>query len=341
MQDLMLLLVLIYGIKQYKKNHHHLALCKDLTKYSPEDLENEHKIKDIDIIIGGPPCQGFSNAGKRDIKDPRNSLFMEFNKYLVYYRPKMFIMENVMGILSMKNKNGDKCIDIISQILSKEYNIKICKLYACDFDVPQLRRRVLIFGVRKDIGILPFEPSPLYTKENRPSVGNILEERKDVESKYFLSERALEGIKRKKARMKKEGKGFGAQILDFNKPSYTIPARYWKDGYDALVSYDDDNIRRLTLKELSKIQSFPDSYEFIGSKKNVTIQIGNAVACKFGYHMAKHLISILNGKKKSKNLPKSNYENYTVKQLKEKCKEKKIRGYSRLRKKELIELLFQ
>ena len=69
--------------------------------------------------------------------------------------------------------------------------------------------------------------------------------------------------------MKSEGKGFGAQYLDFNKPSYTIPARYWKDGYDALVHYPkymdiDESTRRLTPLELSRSQSFPDTYKFSG-----------------------------------------------------------------------------
>ena len=89
--------------------------------------------------------------------------------------------------------------------------------------------------------------------------------------------------------MKKEGKGFGAQILKFDKPSYTIPARYWKDGYDALVQYSDNKIRRLTILELSIIQTFHDSYKFIGSKKDQIIQIGNAVACRFSYHIANHI----------------------------------------------------
>ena len=71
------------AIESYKQNYNHLALCKDLTKFPPAQLASEHDIEcgDIDLIIGGPPCQGFSNAGKRDIKDPRNSLFMEFVRH--------------------------------------------------------------------------------------------------------------------------------------------------------------------------------------------------------------------------------------------------------------------
>jgi DNA (cytosine-5)-methyltransferase 1 len=114
-----------------------------------------------------------------------------------------------------------------------------------------------------------------------------------VDSKYFLSEKAIKGINAKKEKSKLNGNGFGAQFLDPEKPSYTIPARYWKDGYDALVKYDEKTIRRLTISELKKIQSFPDNYIIKGNNKEIIMQIGNAVACKFAYHLGKYIIKIL------------------------------------------------
>ena len=336
------------AIKTYKRNHCHLALCKDLTIFGPELLKNEYNINDIDCIIGGPPCQGFSNAGKRDIKDPRNSLFMEFNKYIDSYKPKVFIMENVMGIMSMKNDKNEKCIDIISDILSTSYNIIISKLYASDFNVPQNRRRVLIIGVRKDLNIIPTSPKPLYEPDERPSVSSILENREDVDHKYYLSEKALNGINRKKERMLKEGKGFGAQFLKFDKPSYTIPSRYWKDGYDALVKYDDNNIRRLTIKELLRIQSFPDSYILEGNTRDIIIQIGNAVACKFAFYISQHLENILQTSQINLNTIEADlipscyinkYNKLNCKELKTLCKQNKLGPFSKLRKKQLITLL--
>lgn len=325
------------AIDTYKRNHDHLALCRDLVTYGPEKLHNEFGIDNIDILIGGPPCQGFSNAGKRDTKDPRNSLFVEYVKYLEYYKPKAFVMENVIGILSMTTETNEKCIDVITSILEKNYSIKICKLYASDFGVPQTRRRVIIFGVRKDLNIKPTEPLPFTKKRDWIPVSSVLELKESIDPSYFLSQKALDGICRKKERMKVEGKGFGAKYLDFDKPSYTIPARYWKDGYDALVKYSDREVRRLTIKELARIQSFPDTYKFIGSKKDIIIQIGNAVACEFAMHIAIHLQNILNGRIHTKQI--EDYTNMNVKELKALCKESGIRGYSRLRKKELIELL--
>ena len=218
---------------------------------------------------------------------------MEYVKYLNYFNPKAFIMENVMGILSMKNSSGIKVIDIIMEELNKNYNCIICKLYASDFEVPQNRRRVIIIGVRKDLNIIPTEPIPILTKENRIPVSTILQPKEEVDVKNYLSERALNGIKAKKERAKKNGNGFGAQFLKMDKPSYTIPARYWKDGYDALVAYSDTEIRRLTILELKRIQSFSDNFVLVGNKKEQIMQIGNAVASRFAYHLGKHIISIL------------------------------------------------
>ena len=111
--------------------------------------------------MGGPPCQSYSIAGKRDKNDPRNALFMEYIKYLDYFKPKAFIMENVIGMLSKKTENGENVITIIMEELTKNYNCIINKLYASDFEVPQNRRRTIIIGIRKDLNIIPKEPEPI------------------------------------------------------------------------------------------------------------------------------------------------------------------------------------
>ena len=282
------------AIKSYEANHKHLSICKDLSKFKPSELIEKYNIPEkIDIIVGGPPCQGFSIAGKRDKKDPRNSLFMEFYTYLNYFNPKMFIMENVIGILSMKTDTDEKVINIIMEKLSEKHNCMINKLYASDFEVPQNRRRVIIVGIRKDLNLFPEEINAILNKKNRIPVKTVIEDRNNIDKKYFLSDRAIAGIIAKKNRSKKNGNGFGAQFLNLDEPSYTIPARYWKDGYDALVVYSDTEIRRLTILELKRIQSFSDNFVLVGNKKEQIMQIGNAVASKFAYHLGKHIISIL------------------------------------------------
>jgi DNA (cytosine-5)-methyltransferase 1 len=284
------------AVESCNNNFEHPAYCEDLTKLNPEkfnELYNKDN-KTIDIIVGGPPCQSFSIAGKRDINDPRNTLFMEYVRYLYFFKPKAFIMENVIGMLSKKTESGEKVIDIIMEQLNRNYNCIINKLYASDFEVPQNRRRVIIIGIRKDLDTLPPEPESIIKSiEERIPVKNILLPRQEVETTHFLSERAITGIINKKKKSKESGKGFGAQFLDLNKPSYTIPARYWKDGYDALVKYTETEIRRLTIIELKRIQTFPDDYKITGSKKDIIMQIGNAVPCKLAYHLGKYLVNIL------------------------------------------------
>lgn len=285
------------AVESYNKNNNHKAYCAYLTQLTPEkfnELYNKDN-KNVDILVGGPPCQSFSIAGKRDKNDPRNALFMEYVKYLDYFKPKAFIMENVIGMLSKKTENGENVIDIIMEQLNKNYNCIINKLYASDFGVPQNRRRTIIIGIRKDLNITPKEPELIIQSPNdRVAVETILLDKKDVDKSHYLSEKAIQGIINKKKKSKERGAGFGAQFLTMNKPSYTIPARYWKDGYDALVKYNETEIRRLTILELKRIQSFPDDYYLEGNKKEQIMQIGNnAVACKFAYHLGKYLINTL------------------------------------------------
>jgi len=284
------------AVESYNKNYEHNAYCEDLTKLTPQEFNEKYNKnnKNINIIVGGPPCQSFSIAGKRDKNDPRNTLFMEYVKYLDYFKPEIFMMENVIGILSKKTMDGTKVIDIIMEQLEQHYNCIITKLYASDFEVPQNRRRTIIIGIRKDLEITPREPIPIIMSiENRIPVKHVLLPIEQIELSNFLREKAIQGIINKKKKSKENGHGFGAQFLDLNKPSYTISARYWKDGYDALVKYDDNKIRRLTIIELKRIQSFPDNYIICGSKKDIIMQIGNAVACKFAYHLGIHIKNII------------------------------------------------
>lgn len=279
------------AVESYKKNFDHICLEKDLTTYTPEKFSEETGIKDIDLLVGGPPCQGFSMAGKRDKKDPRNSLFMEYVKYLNYFKPKMFIMENVRGILSMKTSDGTYVKELILNELTKEYNCIPFSLYARDFEVPQIRNRVLFIGIRKDLEKVPIQPEKI-NPDNHIPVSTILLPEDQVTTGY-LSERAITGIHNKLARMKEKGYGFGAQFLKMDKPSYTIPARYHKDGYDALVKYSDTKIRRLTITELKRIQTFGDDFILCGEDYEKIMQIGNAVASRFAYHIGKYVINTL------------------------------------------------
>ena len=160
-----------WASETYKKNHPSTkVLIDDITQIL--DLENIISNEDlpIDGIIGGPPCQGFSLSGNRDKKDPRNSLFMEFVRFVKFFKPKFFVMENVPGILSMKTKDNERVKDIIlSEYDSAGYNVTICKLNAAEYGVPQKRERVFFIGIRKDLNFNEekIKPVPFLSEENQ------------------------------------------------------------------------------------------------------------------------------------------------------------------------------
>lgn len=203
-------------------------------------------------------------------------------------------MENVPGILSMKTINNDKVLDIILQeFLNIGYQVEYKILHAADFGVPQMRKRVIFIGKPIESQISLSHPQPVLSSSEHIPVRTILEDRDHIPASYFLSEKALNGIRIKKEKMKEKGHGFGAQFLDLNRTCYTIPARYYKDGYDALLRYEENCVRRLTEKEVARIQTFPETYHFVGNKKEIFMQIGNAVPCLLAYHIGLHSIKLL------------------------------------------------
>jgi DNA (cytosine-5)-methyltransferase 1 len=144
-------------------------LCGDLSHYTKDDFDKIIQSKTIDVVIGGPPCQGFSLANKRRNKvaeDPRNKLFFEFVKTIDWYNPKSFVMENVKGLLSMHSGQVMKQILKAFETAGKfGYEVKYEVLKASDYGVPQSRERVFIIGIRKDLKTVPKFPSKSSKKE--------------------------------------------------------------------------------------------------------------------------------------------------------------------------------
>ena len=139
-------------------------LCKSITDIEKNEVDELLEGKVPDIIIGGPPCQGFSLANKRRNKikdDPRNKLFYGFVKFINWYSPKAFVMENVKGLLSMQNGEVIKTIvDEFTNAGEYGYNVACKVLVASDYGVPQNRERVILIGYRKDLNIQPQHPEP-------------------------------------------------------------------------------------------------------------------------------------------------------------------------------------
>ena len=139
-------------------------LCGDLSDFSKEEFDAQIKVQSVDGVIGGPPCQGFSLANKRRNKikdDPRNKLFYQFVKVINWYSPKAFVMENVKGLLSMqKGKVIEQIIYEFENAGDIGYEVRVKTLKAVEYGVPQIRERVIIIGIRKDLNLIPEHPLP-------------------------------------------------------------------------------------------------------------------------------------------------------------------------------------
>jgi len=123
------------------------VIHEDIRDLDPSSVKSNYGLNDIDVIIGGPPCQGFSLSGKRTISDPRNHLYKSFVKYVGYFQPKIFVMENVPGIVQLfDGKVKDKIINDFSDL---GYNVVSHIHTAADYGVPQIRRRVFFVGISK------------------------------------------------------------------------------------------------------------------------------------------------------------------------------------------------
>lgn len=135
--------------KAYELNHPSVKVyCKDIKDFGIHDLIKDFNIKegDIDLVVGGPPCQAYSTVGKRLIDDPRGKLFQEYYRVLKEINPKMFIFENVRGLLSMQQ--GELFDTIISLFKSLNYSVSHKVLNSADYGVPQVRERVFIVGTK-------------------------------------------------------------------------------------------------------------------------------------------------------------------------------------------------
>ncbi|MBO5478008.1 MAG: DNA cytosine methyltransferase [Clostridia bacterium] len=162
-----------WASETYKFNHKNTKVVTEDIREIVDPKKLLDKDIQIDGIIGGPPCQGFSLSGDRDPKDPRNSLFMEFVRFVKIFQPKFFVMENVTGILSMETKEGKLVKNVIIDEYKKiGYNLDIKVLNAAEYGVPQSRMRVFFVGMRNDIKFIPekLAPDPLLFGDNQITI---------------------------------------------------------------------------------------------------------------------------------------------------------------------------
>jgi DNA (cytosine-5)-methyltransferase 1 len=293
-----------------------------------QNILKEVKGEKIDVIIAGPPCQGFSLTGSREKNDTRNKLFYSVFKLAEKIKPKAIIIENVPGLATLYEGHAKDAILEEFNKLNFSKNFKV--LFAPDYEVPQIRKRIFFVGLRKEIGTFEF-PEKVLSPDSYNTTSVAIGDLPPLENEFGLEEskydkkpqNAYQKRMRKNANklfnhvatkhtqhvkdviaLVPEGgnhkdlpKGVG-DSRKFNeawtryhsqKPSKTIDT-----GHRNHFHYKYNRVP--TVRENARLQSFPDTFIFQGSRTKQNKQVGNAVPPLLGYHIAKQLLKYLTKK---------------------------------------------
>lgn len=302
------------GFEPVLLNDNNIDCCKTLQKNhkdvniiygSMESIDFEKYRESIDLLTGGVPCQSFSQAGSRKgLNDPRGNLMLKFIEIIQIVRPKVFMIENVKGLLNHdKGKTFTEIINSLNEI--KLYNIKFKCLDSSKFGVPQKRERVFVIGVLKNISKefsfpkeskhkvvlkdvlynVPFSEGYKYSKEKVelfkmiPQGGCWINLPEVIQKQYlgksFYSSGGKRGILHR---------------LSMDKPSLTLLCSPSQKQTERCHPTEE---RPLTIREYARIQTFPDDYEFIGSISSKYKQIGNAVPVELAKLLGLSIIEVL------------------------------------------------
>jgi len=253
--------------RAYEGNHPEtLSLNKDITDLNCKDISDKYlKNKEIEGIIGGPPCMGFSTVGNRRPDDPRNMLIFYFIQWIEYFKPKFFVMENVPGILSMgKGKVVEKVINLYKEI---GYACKMETLLAADYGVPQLRRRVFFIGTQSE------SRYPLkIQKTNRNNSEEKSELRKDMLPSYLTVQDAISDILSIEPFTKKRTDDM---IKKYSHQPKTRYQEYLRKSSTGLYDHFAPNHSELVRNRISHIKpgfnhsSLPKEYQLKGGYPNI------------------------------------------------------------------------
>jgi DNA (cytosine-5)-methyltransferase 1 len=274
-----------YANKLYRNyfNTEKESLYNDITTINTSELP------DFDIFCGGFPCQSFSivaqNPKRLGYKDERGMLFFEMCRILREKQPKCFIAENVKGLLSA-NK-GEAFPLIISEFEKSGYQVTHKLINAAAFGVPQKRERVIIVGIRNDLGFKYKFPDDVFVEDEYAVLGSVVENR--VDEKYFFSEKAVQGMRAAKRDMNK------GRAQDLNKPCNTVGSHLAKVSLNSTdpVLLDGGRYRRFTPREVARIQSFPESFKLIGVEGAQYRALGNAIPPVMFWYIAHQLCELL------------------------------------------------
>lgn len=288
-----------------KKNHIDVNIqCMDMTKIDLEDLKT--KFYNIDLIAGGVPCQSFSYAGnQKGLDDSRGELIIHFLNIINILKPKIFLIENVKGLLT--HNNGKTILNILNQYnINEQYNINYKVLNSFNYEVPQKRERLFIIGILNEYNTFYEFPEPV---ENKIVLKDILINVPDSpcakynETKISLFKNIPQGGNWKDLNIEEQKKYLGNSFysgggktgilkrLSMNEPSLTIlcsPSQKQTERCHPLYE------RPLSIRESARIQTFDDNYIFSGSITSQYKQIGNSVPVNLSYHVGTELIKHLN-----------------------------------------------
>ena len=275
--------------------------ARNVGKYIYMDKSDIRKIKQFpksDIVLGGFPCPGFSEAGPRLLDDKRNFLYLHFIRCLMQSKPKLFVAENVKGMTTLGK--GEVFKQIVEDFAAAGYTIYHKLLSSEEYGVPQIRKRVILVGVRNDIDFEYHYPEPSYGDEKkglkkvvdlRTAIGDL----EDNPGEYFTGSYSSMFMSRNRKKSWSEP-SFTIQASGRQAPIHPGGEPMVKVGKDKYIFSDgEENNRRLSVKEIARIQTFPDWYEFSRGTSNrnenakldlVYKQIGNAVPVRLALAVA-------------------------------------------------------
>ena len=312
------------AIESFTLNHKNAkAICGDITKISFEsDIKPLIGSSEVDIVVGGPPCQWMSLSGPRKFDDPRNKLYLSFIRLVDEIKPKAFVIENVPGLVRLYG--GAIKDSIIEKLEGLGYSVEQKILCSSTFCVPQSRKRVFFVGVKDKTTkfIFPNEPSDLVTCEMAlsdlpPLIDEIGEEdaiyEMSPQNEYqkLMRERTITVKNHIAAQHSDRVKNIIALVPDGgnykdlpdeyrNSRNFNVawtrfrsdkPAPTIDTGHRHHFHYKYNRVP--TVRECARIQSFPDDFIFLGNKTEQFRQVGNAVPPLMAKAIAKSLISIL------------------------------------------------
>lgn len=262
-------------VETYRKNIGDHIKKRDLSTLPAK------KIPQAEILIGGFPCQDFSSCGpKRGITTSRGQLYKALIRYMEEHSPKLVLAENVPHIARMRN---GKILDtIVKEMEAVGYNFEVWDLFAPDYGIPQNRRRIFLVGLNKNINGTVTPPKASFKNKHRSiewaicDLEDIVDESVPNQSQYFKASRA------------KNGNGQGDETSIREKPGYTVRA-----NAKSRVQFHYSLDRRLTVRELARLQTFPDEFVLPHSATANVMQIGNAVPPMLAYKVAKRISSFL------------------------------------------------